>query len=87
MCDGSGVPYGGLYLCSDCFVVSDVVRLMNVLLIRFKIKSNLVFSNKLPRIYISSSEMKKLVPIVKPHMIPSMMYKLEGGLKKNFFTK
>lgn len=42
MGDGTGNSYKGLYLCTDSFTNYDVVRLMNVLLIRYNIKSSFV---------------------------------------------
>lgn len=41
MCDGSRGVTGNLILCTDSFTVPDVVRLMNVLLIRYNIESSL----------------------------------------------
>jgi hypothetical protein len=39
-CDGSGNAYRGLTLCTDNFTIPDIVRLMNVLLIRYGIHSD-----------------------------------------------
>lgn len=66
----------GLSLCTDSFSIEDVVRLMNVLIIRYDLKCTLHKSNNNYRIFISRNSMEKVVKIVKPYMIPSMYYKL-----------
>lgn len=40
MCDGA-FTHKGLTLCTDSFTLKDVVILMNVLLIKYNIRSNL----------------------------------------------
>lgn len=49
---------------------------MNVLIIRYDLKCSLHKSNENYRIYISRSSVGKVIEIVKPHIIPSMYYKL-----------
>lgn len=80
MGDGS-TKNTGLILCTDSYSIQDVVRLMNVLIIRYDLKCSLhKSSNGLGnRIYISINSVSKVVEIVKPHLIPSMYYKI--GLK------
>jgi hypothetical protein len=49
---------------------------MYVLFIRYDLKCTLhVYENRY-RIYISRTSMDKVVKIVKPHMTPSMYYKI-----------
>jgi hypothetical protein len=73
--------YFGLRLCTDSFSIPEVVSLINVLLIRYKIKSTLFMKNtpngKKPRIVINSQELKKLSIIVAPYIIPQMQYKIK----------
>ncbi len=71
----------GLIICTDSFTVQDVVKLMNVLIVRYDLKCTLhKSSNGLAyRIYISKSSVSKVVQIIKPHLIPSMYYKI--GIK------
>lgn len=76
MGDG-GVRPVGLVLCTDSFTLQDVVRLMNVLMIRYDLQCNLrtvKFTNSTQghRIYIRQASMVKLQNIVKIHMIKSM---------------
>lgn len=64
MGDGSGNNSKGLYLCTDSFSNFDIVRLMNVLLIRYNIKSSLVQISGKSRIYITSTESVKITNLV-----------------------
>lgn len=77
MGDG-GFKSKGIYLCTDSYTSQDVVRLMNVLIVRYDLKCTLhKSSNGLGyRIYISRNSVGKVVEIVKPYLIPSMYYKV-----------
>jgi heme/copper-type cytochrome/quinol oxidase subunit 1 len=76
--DGSQAKGGGLYLNVQCFTLPDVVRLMNVLTIKFDCKCTIHMQRGLPTIYISADSVKRLTPLLLPHMVPSMHYKLLG---------
>jgi hypothetical protein len=77
MGDGS-VSRHGLLLCTDSFTIPEVVKLMNVLIIRYQLNCTLRFHTPTqPRIYIREGSMGKLRGIVEPYMFSSMMYKLE----------
>lgn len=83
MGDGYGNAWKGLYLCTDscaCFAGQnyDIVRLMNVLLIRYNINSNLVQISGKSRIYIASTESAKITNLVLEFIHPSMLYKVLG---------
>jgi hypothetical protein len=78
MGDGLGNIFRGLYLCTDSFSDYDIVRLMNVLLIRYNIKSKLVKISGKSRIYIPSTESTKVYSVVSAHTHPSMLYKILG---------
>jgi hypothetical protein len=86
MCDGA-VKNEGLTLCTDNFNVIEVVKLLNVLIVKYNINATLQFNNKLPRIYIGKNEMNKLKLIVSPFMISSMNYKLAGKALKSTISK
>jgi hypothetical protein len=75
MGDGSAVS-GGIRISTDSFTVQDVVRLINVLVIKYRLKCTLHIINNKPRIFISSKSMVLLIPIINPYIIPSMKYKL-----------
>jgi LAGLIDADG DNA endonuclease family len=77
-------------LCTDSFTVQDIVRLMNVLIIRYNIISSIRSDvrkgrNKTyNRIYIHSKSMKTLREVVSPYLDNSMLYKVNNQpLKKN----
>lgn len=75
MGDGQ-VASNGLRLCTDSFSISEVVKLINVLIIRYGLKCTIHMQGGNPRIYIFAKSMDRLALIVKPHMIKSMNYKL-----------
>lgn len=76
MGDGSKTQYG-LELCTDCYSLSDVVRLYNVLVIRYELSCTIRLKRTNQyRIYITSKSMPKLRTIVLPYMHSSMLYKL-----------
>ena len=75
MGDGQ-VASRGLRLCTDSYSVQDVVKLMNVLIIKYRLSCTLHMLEGWPRIYISAKSMGTLASIVKPHMIKSMYYKI-----------
>jgi len=76
MGDGS-VKQHGLILCTDSYSLFDVVRLMNVLIIRYNIDCTLRFHTPTqPRIYIRQRSMNIVRKLVKPYMAKSMLYKI-----------
>ena len=76
MGDGSVQPHG-LILCTDSFTIPDVVKLMNVLLIKYQLDCTFRFHRpSQARIYIRSGSMSKLKVIVEPYIILTMRYKL-----------
>jgi hypothetical protein len=76
MGDGSAKEYG-LILCTDSYKLTDVVRLMNVLIIRYNLNCRLRFHTPTqPIIYISQHSMPVLRELVKPYMAESMLYKI-----------
>ena len=83
MKDGS-VSRHGLLLCTNSYSVQDVVQLINVLIIRYRLECNLRLqkqNNQIGyRIYIQQSSMASLLNIVSPYMYPSMLYKLKSAL-------
>ncbi len=75
---------GCLKICTDNFTEEEVLRLINILHVKFGIKASI---NKRTnpdgeikwRIRVSKLSMDKLITIVSPYIIPEMYYKL--GLK------
>lgn len=71
----------GLILCTNSYSIQEVVRLINVLMIRYRLECNIreyrQSNGKLEfMIYIRHGSMPLLRTIVKPHMHSSMLYKL-----------
>ena len=67
----------GLVLCTDSFSISDVVRLSNVLRIKYGLNTTITgFTNNKPRIYILPESMTNLIKLVKPYILKSFWYKL-----------
>lgn len=76
MGDGSAHKHG-LILCTDSYKLVEVVRLMNVLIIKYRLECTLRFHTPTqPRIYIRAKSMPILRELVKPYMIESMLYKI-----------
>jgi hypothetical protein len=79
MGDGEARSHG-LVLCTNSFLVQDVVKLMNVLVVRYDLKCviRLKKQNKKVEylIYIRQSSMPLLRTIVTPFLHPSMYYKV-----------
>jgi hypothetical protein len=78
MGDGAAKDYG-LNICTDSYSLPGIIRLMNVLTIRYGLNctAQLRRDNQY-RIYISSRYMLRLQSIVGPYMhdSDSMMYKI-----------
>ena len=77
----------GLKLATNNFSEQEVVTLINILYAKYNLKSSLQLVknsaldiNKQYIIYISKYSMSDLSHIVKPHLHPSMKYKLNGYL-------
>lgn len=79
--DGSYRKGGGLYLNTQGFTLIDNIRLINVLTIKFGCKCTIHLQRRQPTIYISVYSIRKLTPLLLPHMVPSIYYKL--GVKIN----
>jgi hypothetical protein len=83
MGDGS-VQRHGLIICTNSYSVQDVIRLMNVLMIRYRLKCNLRLQRQNKKvqymIYIYQRSMPSLLNIVSPYMHPYMLYKLINSL-------
>lgn len=56
-------------LCTDSFSVKEVILLMNILLIKFNIKSTIHVDNGKARIYINKVELDKFKHLIKPYFV------------------
>lgn len=76
---------GSIKICTDNFTKDEVLKLINVLNVKFGIKASANKRTNLNgqimwRIRISKLSMEKLISLVCPYFIPEMLYKL--GIKK-----
>lgn len=77
MGDGS-VQRHGLIICTDSYELIDIVRLMNVLIIKYNIDCKLRYHTpSQPRIYISERSMPIVRNLVKPYIAECMLYKIK----------
>lgn len=76
MCDGYLTTKNGLVICTDIFTIIDVVRLMNILLIKWNIKSTINYNNGKSRIYISRLETLKTIELIKSYVCSHFYYKI-----------
>ena len=78
---------GGLILCTDSYTLGEVKLLKNVLIKKFGFNCKLVWKRKSSkgvdqyRVRIKSNSMDKLIELVSPYMVPSMLYKFKFNLK------
>jgi len=80
MGDGSFQQHG-LIICTDSYSIEDTIRLINVLIIKYRLECSLRAHRKNQyRIYIRQCSMPSLFNIVSPFMHSSMLYKLKSGL-------
>lgn len=76
MGDGNADKHG-LILCTDSYSMKDVVRLANVLMIKYRLDCSIyVKASMYPRIYIKANSMPLLRTLVSEHMSSDMLYKL-----------
>ena len=73
MGDGTREPGYGVILCTDSFSLQDIVRLMNVLIIRYRLDCSLRKHGQFNRIYIRQRSMPLLRSIVTPYFHSSSM--------------
>jgi hypothetical protein len=77
MGDGS-VQRHGLIICTDSYSIEDVVRLINVLIIRYKVDCTIrTHKENQHRIYIRERSMPRVRKIVKLHMCSTMLFKIK----------
>ena len=75
--DGKFVASGGLSLCTNSFNDKEIILLMDALTTRFGFICTIHITQTGAKvIHISKKSMDKLRSIVKPHMVPSMLYKI-----------
>jgi hypothetical protein len=69
----------GLILCTDSYSITDIVRLINVLIIKYRLECTLrIIRKNQYRIYIRETSMPSLFNIVSIYMPTSMLYKIKS---------
>lgn len=63
---------------TDSFSIKEVVLIVNVLLIKFNIKSNIHYQRNNPVIYIKTASKKRIRDKLRPYMCESKLYKIEN---------
>lgn len=83
---GNGSVLGSiLKLSTDSFTLKDCVILINILKLRYAVDCKLHLNNFKPSIYILPKSKKLFISIIKPYIVPSMLYKLgKFTTNKNF---
>jgi hypothetical protein len=78
MDDGCYIPNRGLRLCTNSFIHEDVVFLSNLLNKKFGLQNSIHKADTLNSytIYVHKKSLSDLIVLVKPFVIPSMLYKL-----------
>lgn len=67
----------GLVLCTDSYSIQEVVKLINVLKIRYDINCTIQgYKNNRARIYIKQESLPKLQTLIKPYILSPMLYKI-----------
>jgi len=73
--------HSGLRLCTNSFTLIDVVKLINILQVKYQLDCTLYIKvNKYPIIYIRANSIPRLQSIVLPYMHESIYQKI--GLNK-----
>jgi hypothetical protein len=83
MGNGSFVKGGGLYLQTQSYTYQECVFIMNILWIKFRLKTSMHKQKNLPVIYITVKSIKILYPHIISYIIPSMRYKFHYKLNLN----
>lgn len=83
MGDGSA-QRNGLVICTNSYSVQDVIRFMNVLIIRYRLECTIHIKKQNQKIeymiYIRQNSMALLLNIVSPYMHHSMFYRIKSCL-------
>jgi hypothetical protein len=78
MDDGSLYKNKGLKFCTNCFTLKEIKVLQKILFEKYQLESTIHKTGYINQynIYILKSSLNNLIDIVKPHIHPTMMYKI-----------
>jgi LAGLIDADG endonuclease/LAGLIDADG DNA endonuclease family len=77
----------GLTISTESFSLSDTVRLLNVLMVRYRLDCTMRKHYPGYTIYIKEKSMSLLRTLVQPHMHSSMLYKLRINTYEKYTTQ
>jgi hypothetical protein len=77
----------GLTISTESFSLNDTVRLMNVLMVRYRLDCTMRKKSPGYTIYIKEKSMPLLRTLVQPHMHSSMLYKLRMNTDVKYTTQ
>lgn len=89
MGDGTYSSGGGITLQTQCFTIKEIVLIVNVLIIKFRLECSIHKQDNYSVIYIKSKSLKKNLHNMLPYIHPTMLYKFKGPkykLKSKFTT-
>jgi hypothetical protein len=66
-----------LILQTDCFTIKEVVFILNVLLIKFNIRSTIHYQRNNPVLYLKTASKNRIREKLRPFMCKSKLYKIE----------
>ena len=78
MDDGTWIKDRGIKLCTNCFSLSDLKKLINILETKYGLNLAIHSAGSLNQyyIYIPKSNLFILIPLVSPYLHPYFLYKL-----------
>ena len=86
---GDGTYSSGITIQTQCFTIKELVFIINVLMIKFRLECSIHTQGNYYVIYIKSRSLKKNLHNMLPYIHPSMLYKFKGPkykLEKNKYT-
>lgn len=69
-------------ICTDRYSIYTIQSMVNVLFTKFNIESSIVKRDKFYRIRIKQNSYQNFINIIKPYIVPSMLYKLYLGYEQ-----
>lgn len=87
--EGDGTYSSGITIQTQSFTTQDIVLLINVLIVKFRLNCNIHTQGKYQVIYISKKSIKENLHNMLPYIHPSMIYKFKGPqykLKSKYYT-
>ena len=87
--EGDGTYSSGITIQTQSFTIQEIVLLMNVLIIKFRLDCSIHVQGSYSVLYIKSKSIKQNLHHMLPYIHPSMLYKFKGPqfkVKKKYTT-